>query len=529
MRSGEVANIVYSPSDPDVLYLGIEVNTHSMYKSIDGGRTWALLLIEDHAKDVAVHPTNPDVAFVTDSQKVLRTMSGGRPVRPPSWDDPTGAFNRVLWSPYPPGPSETSFSSIAVARSNPEVVYTAIKGSTRSGDRDTPAQLYRSTDGGASFDEVGGRISTFNVLLVDPEDDRLVFAGAVDGVYISRDGGESFSQAVSSRDVAGLDSIDGETILAATGEGILLSSDGGINWVLLTDGLPSTTVLRVTIAHSSPNVVWASTDDGVAKSTDGGKTWKDASGADPNSELPARNLQALAVHPENPDIALVATETFNFSVRSGNLFRYSQYYAQGVYRTEDGGASWIRSDAGIIEDTLEDITSHPTRPFEVWAGQQSSRGFYRSRDAGQSWSVSPSFMAHYPMRFVFFPGDPNKAAGTSLHSRADFGITYDSGVNWEITSERTFFDSLGTGISLYDSNKRDRGNLHLHGLAIDPANPLVIYVGSNHDPAEFNPKPLSGSHIFKSTDGGKTWIESDNAYPHSAKTSIHEISVGVQR
>ena len=99
-------------------------------------------------------------------------------------------------------------------------------------------QMFRSTDGGASFTEVGGKVSTFNALLVDPQDDRIVFAGSVDGVHISRDGGESFSRAVSSREVAGLDSVDGETVLAATSEGILLSSDGGINWVLLTDGLP---------------------------------------------------------------------------------------------------------------------------------------------------------------------------------------------------------------------------------------------------------------------------------------------------
>ena len=527
MRSGEVANIVYSPSDPDVLYLGIEVNTHSMYKSIDGGRTWELLLIEDHAKDVAVHPTNPDVAFVTDSQKVLRTMSGGRPVRPPSWDDPSGAFDRVLWSPYPPGPSETSFSSIAVARSNPEVVYTAIKGSNRSGDRDTPAQLYRSTDGGASFDEVGGRISTFNVLLVDPGDDRLIFAGAVDGVYISRDGGESFSQAVSSRDVADLDSVDGETILAATGEGILLSSDGGNSWGLHSEGLPSTTTLRVRIARSSPNVVWATTDGGAAKSTNGGKTWKDVSSADSNSGLPGRNLQALAVHPENSDIALVATETFNFSVRSDYLFKFGQYYAQGIFRTEDGGKTWGRSDAGIFEYVLEDITAHLTRPSEVWAGQQASRGLYRSRDAGQTWSLTPSLLTHYPMRLVFFPDDPNKAASTSSHSGEAFGITYDSGVNWEVSSERTFHDSLATGISLYDSEQRE-GNLHLHGLAIDPSNPQVIYVGSHHDPSEFSTKPLSGSHIFKSTDGGNTWIEWDNDYPHAVETSIHEIRIDPQ-
>ena len=333
---------------------------------------------------------------------------------------------------------------------------------------------------------------------------------------------------VSSRNVAGLDSVDGTTIIAATGEGISRSSDGGNSWALHTEGLPATTVLRVRIARSSPNVVWATTTDGVAQSTDGGITWKDVSGTVSASGLPARNLQALTVHPENPDIALVATDTYNFSVRSNHLFKSGQYYGQGVYRTEDGGGTWSRSDKGIIEDVLEDITAHPTRPYEVWAGQQASRGFYRSRDAGQSWSLSPSLLTHYPMRFVFFPDSPDKAASTSAHAEEDFGITYDSGINWETTSEQTFFDSVGRGIDLFDATKRQGANLHLHGLAIDPADPQVIYVGSNDDPNEFNPKPLRGSHVFKSTDGGMTWMESDNGYAHDAKTAIHEIKIDLQ-
>ena len=282
------------------------------------------------------------------------------------------------------------------------------------------------------------------------------------------------------------------------------------------------------MARSSPNVVWATTTDGVAKSIDGGITWKDVSGAASASGLPARNLQALSVHPENPDIALVATDTYNFSVRSNHLFKSGQYYAQGVYRTEDGGQTWNRSDAGIIEDVLEDITSHPTRPFEVWAGQQASRGFYRSRDAGQTWSLSPGLLTHYPMRFVFFPDNPDKAASTSAHSEQDFGITYDSGITWETTSEQTFFDSVGRGIDLFDPAKRQGANLHLHGLAIDPGDPQVIYVGSNDDPNEFNPKPLRGSHVFKSTDGGQTWMESDNGFAHDAKTAIHQIKIDPQ-
>ena len=526
MRSGEAANIVYSPSDPDVLYLGIEVNTHSMYKSTDGGHTWTLLHTDDHAKDVAVHPTNPDIAFVTDSQKVWRTTSGGRIVYPiPEGTHPSG-FERVLENSYPAGPSETSFSTIAIAPSNTDVVYTTIKGATRPGGR--TGQLFRSTDGGASFMEVGGKVPTFNALLVHPQDDRRVFVGSADGVYISQDAGGSFIPLASWSNVVSLDSVDGHIIFAGGSRGILRSEDGGTSWTEQSQGLPETRVLRVRIARSSPNVVWATTANGVARSDDGGKTWRDASGASADSGLPSRNLQALAVHPENPDIALVSTETFIFSVRSDEISRFGQYYAQGIFRTEDGGKTWSRSDGGILEYNLEDITAHPMRPFEVWAGQQASRGFYRSRDAGQSWSISPSLLTHYPMRLVFFPDDPNKVASTSAHAQEDFGITYDSGINWETTSEQTFFDSVGRGINLFDPTKRQRANLHLHGLAINPANPQVIYVGSNDDPSEFNPKPLRGSHIFKSTDGGQTWMESDDGYAHDAETAIHEIKIDPQ-
>ena len=431
MQSGEIADIVFSLSHPEILYSAVEVNQHSIYRSSDGGRSWSLLHIYGHAKDVTVHPANPDIVFYSDSQGVWRSMTGG------TQGNLNTSFQRVLMHSYSAGPSQTSFSSVVIAPSNPKVVYASIRGSANPNDRFEHGELYRSADGGETFLRIAGRIPVFNVLLVDPHRDDRVIVGSDDGIYISTDGGNSFSQAGSSRNVAGLDTIDGEIVLAATSEGILRSSDGGNSWTVHKQGLPSTTALRVRMARSSPNVVWATTTDGVAKSIDGGITWKDVSGAASASGLPARNLQALSVHPENPDIALVATDTYNFSVRSNHLFKSGQYYAQGVYRTEDGGQTWNRSDAGIIEDVLEDITSHPTRPFEVWAGQQASRGFYRSRDAGQTWSLSPSLLTHYPMRFVFFPDNPDKAASTSAHSEQDFGITYDSGITWETTSEQT--------------------------------------------------------------------------------------------
>lgn len=520
MKSGDVANIAFSPSNPNIVYLGIEVNVHSLYKSTDGGRKWHKVHIFDHAKDLAVHPNNPDVVFLNDSRDVWRTASGGEGKSVAAFQ-PGYPFEVVLSTRYGWGPPETSFSTVDIAPSDPSVVYVAMKGGKGSDGMQT-AELYRSTNEGLSFSKVEGQVPTFNVVKVDPHDPNVILAGSDDGVYRSMDGGRSFVHLTSARNVVSLDTVDGITLLAGSYEGVLRSVDGGISWRIHTEGLPSKTVLRVRIAPSSPDVVWATTVEGVARSLDQGRTWQDVS-----SNLPARNLQALAVHPRDDRIALVSTETFIFSARSDSLFRTGQYYDQGVYRTEDGGATWYRSDAGIIEDSLNDVTTHPARPFEVWAGQNASRGLYRSRDAGQTWSLSPGLLTHYPMLLAFFPNDANKVAVTGSHSGEDFGITYDSGVNWDVTSEQTFLRSVKfePGRFIHQTNGED---VHIHGLAVDPSDPQTIYIGTVHDPTEFSEKTLSGSHIFKSTDGGEAWTEIGLNYPRHVETSIREIKVDPQ-
>lgn len=532
MQSGEIANIVFSPSDPDILYLGVEVNAHSFYKSKDGGKTWKKIDNGDHTKDIAVHPTNPDIAFYADSQSLWRTDSGGEEASvitehcDPSRQKCASAFKKVIDNQNQAGPSESSFSTIAIAPSNPNIVYSAVRGGSGNPfGNSSGSVLYKSLDGGVTFEKApaNGKPQSLTVIEIDPSDPNHIWIGSESGIFESLDGGGSLTQIARTSMVVGIDAIDSKNLLAASSEnGVIKSTDGGKTWVEANQGLPSKKVLRAQFAPSNPQIAWASTYEGAAKSLDGGKTWVDVS-----SNLKAKNLQALSVHPKNPDIALVATDTFEFSVRNADLSRQGQYYNQGIFRTEDGGKTWARSDQGIIEENLIDITTHPSRPFEVWASQQSSRGLYRSRDAGQTWSLTPHLLTHYPMRLVFFPGDKtgNKIAHTSLHIGEDFGITQDSGVNWDVLSEDTFFDALKAGKKLFDNSNRGRGNLHLHGLAIDPNDTKIIYVGSVDDPSPFNEKPLKGAHIFKSVDGGKTWQEWDDGYNHETATSINDIKI----
>lgn len=532
MQSGEVSNITVSPVNPDIMFLGVEVNAHSAYKSTDRGKSWRRIHSYDHNKDIAVHPSDPNIVLLADSQHIWRSTSGGegnQRTGEGARGGPPPSFEQVLKNNSAPGPSESSFSTLAAAPSQPDIWYTAVRGSSNDGGYggfgSGKTNLWRSADAGLTWQERPVKSpSTILVLAVDRQNADRLLAGSEDGIYQSLDGGASFERLTKAQHVTALASIDNQLWLAASLDGVLRSTDGGKSWQKANKGLPSPTVLRIALVRDQPTVAWATTIEGVARSTDSGQSWQNVS-----ADLPAKNLQALAVDPTNPNLAIVSTETFMFSVRSENrLFRQGQYYKQGIYRTEDGGKSWTRSDKGLIEENILDVTAHPTRPREVWASQQSSRGLYRSRDAGQSWSLSPHLLTHYPMRTVFFPNEADKLAHTSLHIGEDFGLSDDSGSNWATLSESTFFKALTAGKKLYTEGKRHGANLHLHGLAVDPKNPKIIYVGSVDDPSSFNEKAVKGAHIYKSVDGGKTWQESDDGYDHEYATSINDIKIDPQ-
>jgi hypothetical protein len=97
---------------------------------------------------------------------------------------------------------------------------------------------------------------------------------------------------------------------AASG-GIFKSTDGGIRWAPVFDAEPVSSIGALAVAPSDPNVVWAGTGEpfirsnisvgwGVWRSTDAGKSWTKV-GLDRTGRI-AR----IAVHPTNPDVALVA-------------------------------------------------------------------------------------------------------------------------------------------------------------------------------------------------------------------------------
>ncbi|MDE2629936.1 MAG: hypothetical protein KGM97_02985 [Alphaproteobacteria bacterium] len=180
----------------------------------------------------------------------------------------------------------------------------------------------------------------------------------------------------------------------AVAGGVWKTTNGGATWSPLTDHTPVSSVGAIAIAPSNHNIIYVGTGeaaprgditygDGVYKSADGGKSWTNIGLKD------TRQIGALIVDPNNPDIVLVAALGHAFGPNA----------ERGVFRTTDGGKSWTKVLFKDNQTGAIDVTFDPHNPKIVYASLwQALRqpwsfasggpgsGLYRSSDGGVSWT-----------------------------------------------------------------------------------------------------------------------------------------------
>ncbi len=200
---------------------------------------------------------------------------------------------------------------------------------------------------------VGGRISDIEF---DPQDPQIVYAGAATG-------------------------------------GVFKSEDGGRTWRSVFDGYAVVNVGDIGISESDPDILFVGTGEangganniqggGIFKSTDAGETWT-FSGLQNTAAI-----GRIVIHPTNPNLVYVAAVGSYFNLSSD----------RGVFRSEDGGASWERvlslsdstgavdlvmnhDDPSILYATMWQRLRRPNSA--ILSGSQS--GLYRSTDGGDTW------------------------------------------------------------------------------------------------------------------------------------------------
>jgi photosystem II stability/assembly factor-like uncharacterized protein len=316
--------------------------------------------------------------------------------------------------------------------------------------------------------------------------------------------------------------------------GVWKTIDGGANWVPLFDKQDISSIGAIAVAPSDHNVLYVGTGEaairgnttygtGVYKSIDAGRNWKNVGLKD------SRQIGGLIVHPQNPDIAIVAALGHAFGPNN----------ERGIYRTADGGKTWTKVLGKDDKTGGIDVVFDPHNPNIVYAALwQAVRqpwtfssggpgsGLYRSEDNGLTWKQ---------LEGNGLPDGILGRIGVSV-SGADASRVYalieakggglfrsdDAGENWTRVNDdgrfrqRAWYFSkvyadpkaadtvyvLNTGaFKSVDGGKTfnllpARHGDH-HGLWIDPQNPNRI--GNASD---------GGASV--SVDGGKTWTTENN-------------------
>ena len=213
-------------------------------------------------------------------------------------------------------------------------------------------------------------------------------------------------------------------------------------------------------------------DRGAFKSSDGGQSWTAA-----GSGLPPAIIAALAIDPANPAVVYAAVhETTQNS---------------GVFKTTDGGQSWAAANSGLPNASVTALAIHSFDSATVYAATEA--GIYKTIDGGIGWTEANTRLTAAWIRTLAV--DPSNPARI-------YAGTWGNGVSKTTNGGQSWSNS---GLP----------NPFLRVLAIDTRNPAILYAGVagfQIGGVEFTTGPFLRGGLFKSLDGGVSWVALDSVF-----------------
>ncbi len=306
--------------------------------------------------------------------------------------------------------SSGSIGAIAVAPSDPNIVYVGTGEGNPRNNASVGDGMYKSIDGGDHWTRIGlEKSDKIARIIVDAKNPDIVYACG-----LGREWGPSEER------------------------GVFKTTDGGASWkkVLYVD--PQTACSDISADPNNSNIIYAgmytyrrwawhlesgSGNTAVYKSVNGGATWEKLSGPDKLRGLPRKAMDRIgvAVAPSDPNIVYVISETKD----EGEL-----------WRTDDAGATWrtVSSDRNINFRPFyyADIRVDPKNPNRVFA---LAGGLYFSEDGGQNFRTIARDVHGDHQAMWIDPVDPRRIINGS---DGGWQLSADGGRNWDVVNTFPF-------------------------------------------------------------------------------------------
>lgn len=198
--------------------------------------------------------------------------------------------------------------------------------------------IFVSHDGGVTWHESSLGVHAVRALVQAPSNPEMLVAGALDGVFVSRDGAGSWQRVTPAHDPElrnfdslAIDPLNPETIYAGTFHLPWKTTDGGAHWFPIHDGMiDDSDVLSLAIDVADPRRIFSSACSGIYRSDAGGALWEKIAG------IPYSSRRTLVIRqdPAQPNILYAGT-------------------TEGLWKSSDAGSTWARiSPASWVIDAM---------------------------------------------------------------------------------------------------------------------------------------------------------------------------------
>jgi photosystem II stability/assembly factor-like uncharacterized protein len=378
--------------------------------------------------DLAVYDANPAVYYVgTAHGGVWKTTSNG-----------------ALFEPQFQHEGLISIGDVTMSQTNPNLVWV---GTGESNNRQTTSWgdgVYKSIDGGKTWRNMGLRQSRhINRIVIDPEDQNVVLVAATGplfgpggdrGVFKTTDGGATWRQVLKVDEDTGANdlvmaSTDRRTLYASTyqrrrvqccmngggpGSGIWKSTDGGENWTRLTGtGWPAGPLGRIAVDvyRRSANILYA-----LVEGEAGGGRGDGGGAPDPAAAAAGRGGGAAGA----------GGAPAGGAAQAGGRGAPGGGGASGLYRSDDGGATWRRvSTANPRPMYFSQVRIDPSNPDRVYLG---GVGLHMTNDAGQSMATDAALVIHDDIHAIWI--NPNNTDHLLIGGDGGVAVSYDMSRTW---------------------------------------------------------------------------------------------------